>query len=472
VSQFDPQGNPIEQPQADPALVRRRPASVQLRQSDATSSPTDSANQALGDALRVVYRFLQFGMVALVIFFLFSGLQRVQEGERGLRISLGKVVRDDLTPGLQLSLPRPFGEIMKIPTGNQTLDVRDDFWPGSIPQADRFKEDAVIARTGGSKLDPIQDGFVLTGDLSMGHVLAKIEYVREPDQIAKLARKIHPESEQRIIKAAVMQGIVRAAAGSTIDQFRKDLSMQAIAREQAQLALDQLDAGISLRSLILERRMVPPGLINVFNEVESSLAQTNKAVSEAQQIRAATLSNAAGDAAEDLLALISKYEQLWGAGTDNSASRAEAEKVLKQIDAILDGQPVGADGIRPGAIARGRAGNLLQEAQADRSRAVSQAQSDAAIFLAKLEAYKANPGVVLLGEWRSSYRRFIDRDTVQIFLHPEGSDQLHLLINRDQDLQKEQESKRAEEENKRILEENARKLREQAFTSPTAITTP
>lgn len=464
MTQFDPQGNPIESQQADPALVRRRPASVQLRQSEASASPTDSANQALGDALRVVYRFLQVGMVALVVFFLFSGLQRVQEGERGLRISLGKVVRDDLTPGLQLSLPQPFGEIIKIPTGNQTLDIRDDFWPGSIPQADRFKEDAVIARSGGSKLDPIQDGFVLTGDLSMGHVLAKIEFVREPDQIAKFARKVHPESERQIIKAAVMQGIVRAAAGSTIDQFRKDLALQAKAREQAQLALDRLDTGIALRSLILERRMVPPGLINVFNEVESSLAQTNKAVSEAQQVRAATLSNAAGDAAEDLLALIARYEQLWG-----SNQRDQAEVVLKEIDAILDGKPVGPEGNRPGAVARGRAGNLLQEAQADRSRAVSQAQSDAAIFLAKLDAFRANPGVVLLGEWRASYKRFIDRDTVQVFLHPEGSDQLQLVINRDQDLQKEQETKRAEQEQQRINEDNARKLREQAFTSPTAI---
>ena len=114
------ENDPLAAP--SPALVRRRPATVQLRQGGPAGgagdggSPlggTDQSTQALGDALRVVYRFLQLGMIVLVVVFLFSGLKSVKEGERGIRVALGKVEADDLTPGFHLSLPQPLGDVLK-----------------------------------------------------------------------------------------------------------------------------------------------------------------------------------------------------------------------------------------------------------------------------------------------------------------------------------------------------------------------
>ena len=40
----------------------------------------DPANQSLGEALRLSYRLLQVAIVGLLITFLFSGFQTVQEG--------------------------------------------------------------------------------------------------------------------------------------------------------------------------------------------------------------------------------------------------------------------------------------------------------------------------------------------------------------------------------------------------------
>lgn len=440
-------------PAPNPAMVRRRPASVTLREGAVQGPSADTANQALGDALKVVYRFLQVGMVILIGVFLLSGLQSVKEGERGVLVSLGRVVDDGLEPGFHISLPQPLGEILKFNTGNQTLDISGEFWPAGSAQ-DRFKEDAVLANSARPKLDPVSDGFLLTGDLSIGHVVARVEYKRDPAQIRDFAKRIHPDSEQKFVRSAVMQGLVRASAGRTIDQFRKENSLQEEAQRHAQKTLDSIGSGLQLTTLVLQRRMVPPALFKTFGEVEASLSNANKLISEAEQFRQATLASTAGDVAEELLTLVEQYDREYTAGKS-----VESDATLAKIAAILEGQPVGDSGKR---IA-GKASQILAEAKSERARTLSQSQANAALFKAKYEAFKTNPGVVLVGDWSDAFTRFVSRDTVQVFMIPPTTTTLDMLINRDPDLQKEQEAllaKRAQEENfkRQLKEEENRRL--------------
>jgi len=465
VSQLPPNppvGGPDDQsnqPAASPSLVRSRPASVQLRQAAATgdsggsSGGADQSTQALGDALKVVYRFLQFGMVVLVVVFLFSGLKSVKEGERGIRVAFGKAQANDLTPGFQLSLPQPMGDILKIDTGNRNITENDQFWPAGSG-ASRYADDTTLSRSGRNNLDPIQDGFLLTGDLGMGHAIVSVSYGRDPDKVYEFARAIHPDAEQAIVFGAVRRGIVRAAASVTIDQFRKDSVMQAEALRVAQKSLDDLNAGLQIRSFDITRRMVPSGLIAKFNEVEASVAIAAKMVSEAEQYRHATLGGTAGPAADEALALIDQFEALYTAG-----KKAEADEVLTHIDALLAGRvPVTG---RPGVFASGKAKQTIETARSDRAKAVSRAQGDAAIFAAKLAAFRSNAGVVLLGDWSDAFASFVNRDTVQVFMLPPNISVMEMQVNRDPEVQKAQEKKAALLEQIRINQKNAKELRDQ-----------
>lgn len=428
-----------------PALVRRRPATVQLRQGGvgpvgeggAALGGADQSTQALGDALKVVYRFLQLGMVVLVVVFLLSGLKSVKEGERGIRVALGKAQDRDLTPGFQLSLPQPLGDILKIDTGNRNITENNEFWQAGSGQA-RYAPDADLARSGRNSLDPIQDGFLLTGDLSMGHAIVSVTYGRNPNKVYDFARRIHPDAEQKIVAAAIRRGIVHAAAAVTIDQFRKDKDsvVPAEALRIAQASLDALDAGLEIRSFNIERRMVPAGLISKFDEVEASVNTAAKTISEAEQYRQATLAGTAGAAADEALALIDRFDSLYTAG-----KTAEADAVLARIGALLAGtQPVEG---KPNTFASGKATQAIASAQSDRSRAVSRAQGDAALFAAKREAFLSNPGVVLMGDWADAFASFVNRDTVQVFMLPPGASAIDVYLNRDPEVQKAQEQKAA-----------------------------
>jgi len=441
-----------------PALVRRRPASVQLRQSGPTtveSAGGDQSSQALGDALRVVYRFLQFGMIVLVAVFLLSGLKSVSEGERGIRLAFGKVRADDLTPGFQISLPRPMGDILRIKTSNFDVTEDNQFWQaGSGPS--RYADDATLMRSGRNNLDPIQDGFLLTGDLGIAHAIVRVTYGRDQEKVAQFARQVHPDAERSIVLGAARRGLVRATAGASIDQFRKDEQsvLEAEAWRIAQKTLDDMQTGLQIRSYNVTRKMVPAGLISKFNEVEASVNLARKLIVDAEQYRQATLAGTAGPAADEALALIDRFDALYTAG-----KKDEADAVLARIDGLLAGrEPV--DG-QPGVFAGGKATQTIEVARSERARAVTRAQGEAAQFAAKLTAFRSNPGVVLLGDWADAFASFVNRDNVQVFMLPPNATAIDLMINRDPDLQKEQEQKAAMLQQIEINKKNLQDLRDQ-----------
>ena len=92
----------------------------------------DPANQSLQDALRLSFRLLQVGILALLAVFLFSGFQTVEEGDLGVKTRFGAIVgtpgTEQIGPGLHPFWPYPVGEVVIVP---QTRDVEllYSFWP-------------------------------------------------------------------------------------------------------------------------------------------------------------------------------------------------------------------------------------------------------------------------------------------------------------------------------------------------------
>lgn len=461
-------GGPGEE--ANPAMVvRRRPASVTLRgQTDAGGGNLlDPANQSLADALKITYRLVQFGMIALCVVFVLSGLQSVKEGERGIRVVFGKVEADDLPPGFQFSLPRPMGEIVKVPTGQESLSLSTEFFPG-LRREDAEKSDQDLANIGKASLEPIGDGMLLTGDLNIAHTRWEIRYQRDPKAIRRYARNIHPDSEPAIVRAVAMQAVVRAAAGVTIDELFKNQpdpgrtgafqTVEESAVAIAQATLDRMDSGIRIESMKIVRKLPPFNLIREFEQVSTSVQSAQGAAEAAQQERQTTLANTAGDAAPVLLSLIDAYE-----AAVNSGDQAAAEAALARVDAVLEGQPVEVNGTNTTVRPTGRVAALLSEARQYRASVVSRAKAEQALYEVKLASYLANPAVVLAGDWAEAYSAFLARDMVQVTWLPAGVHTLDLVINRDPELQRKQEQIRAKQIAEEIARQQAKDLMERQF---------
>ena len=90
-------GTPVHQEPASEDGPRRSASAEFVVSAEAGSEAAireamDPANQSFADALRLSFRILQLGILALVAVFLFSGFQTVEEGDLGVKTRFGEIV--------------------------------------------------------------------------------------------------------------------------------------------------------------------------------------------------------------------------------------------------------------------------------------------------------------------------------------------------------------------------------------------
>lgn len=442
-------GTPPERrhvPADGPLTTPGRNTSVRLREGDGEQSAAlmDPANQSLADALKITFTLLQVAMVVLAGLFVFSGFQTVREGERGISVLFGKAVASDLEPGFHFAAPYPFGELVKVETGNVAPRLDREFWP-NVPEGQEGASLEFLPTR--AKLDPEREGSLITADLNIAHTQWQAVY-RRVDPV-KYIRNIYTEDEREIVRSALQRGVVRTIATISVDELLKpqDGGTRAIAeraREIAQSTLDAIESGITIEQFELSRRTPPGTLQRKFRAVLDARSQAQTAITEARARRDGLLNEAAGEAAEPLLWLIARYEAAIEGGTPE-----EASAVLTRIDAMLEGSPVVAADAESsdledpsmraviarseGKVASGEVVEIIQDAVVDRLTLVQDARGDLDHFSAKLAQYNANPSLMIRRDWARAWTAFQGQDFVQTMWLPVGS-MAEIRLNEDPDI--------------------------------------
>jgi regulator of protease activity HflC (stomatin/prohibitin superfamily) len=461
---------------AVPHAPGARRASVTLRQGDEAAGGAemmDPATRALGDALKTTYRLLQWTMVVLVAVFAFSSFQTVHEGERAVRLVMGKVQASDLGPGLAWSLPYPFGELIKVQTSNPSITLDKEFFP-QLSEAG-LKQSVEELKKGGegrATIDPEIDGSLITADGSVVHARWTVKYRR--DNPRQVVGTVPIEYEQRIVMGAVRRGAVQAAASLTIDEILKnqpeawrDLgtarTAEQIALAVAQKTLSDMNCGLVIEQLTLGDKMPPLAVAKDFDKVQAAQSEAGTLIDNAKAERNATLSNAAGPAAEPLIGLIDRYETALAL-----EKRSEAEATQDAIDKILLGEPAVVDGTPVKVQVLGTAASAITTARQERRAVVDRAQRDATTLSAFKSGYQASPTAVIAREWADAMHTFMSRPEIQTLqLGARDMQRLVLTINRDPTLARDQEQLRLLKDAEMRRRERAMRRAEEQFTNPT-----
>lgn len=429
------------------------------RPAPAETFSMDPAQQSLAEALRITFRVIQLVMLILVALFFASGFDTVREGERGVRLAFGKVQEANLSPGRQFHLPFPLGELLKVSTGQRTVELEQEFYPAlSLAQRSRPVESlAGRKRT----LTPGQDGSLITGDGNIAHASWAVQY--RVEDVGDFVENLHREDVDQIVRTAVRRGVVRTVAGLTIDQFLKQslASAQAIEQEEnvasssieaqvrriAQESLDAVESGLRIDRVTLDERIPPLFVYTDFQSVSKAEAQAATSREEALRERRQLLNSVAGAAHEEIIALIDEYEVQLAA-----EERERAEATLERILGVLSGDPVGSDE----ETISGSVTSTINDATRYRTNARNNAQATAARFEAKLDQFRTNPSVFVANEWSAAYKAFLDNSLAELFPIPQGSGTLELLLNSDPDIARELEVER----NRRQAEETIERRRQ------------
>lgn len=210
---------------------------------------------------------------AALLLWLGTGLYRVQEGEMGVVLRFGEMVRTSL-PGLQYHLPAPFESVIvqKVAALN-TIDG------GMSVEKNSDSTDATL---------------ILTGDENMVHtnytVLWKIKDVSE-----YLFTTRNPDETIRVAAESVVREVIgQTTARLALTEGRGQIEIHA--QEILQKLLDQYKMGIQVVSIQLQNVAPPREVVDAFNDLQASLVNADQSRNDAEAYRNEIIPRAEGEA--------------------------------------------------------------------------------------------------------------------------------------------------------------------------------
>ena len=372
----------------------------------------DPATNSLGDALKLSYRILQLGIVALVVSFLFSGFKSVNEGDTGVRTLFGAIAGADgereLQPGFQPFWPYPVGDLIVFPasySGDRGVLLLRDFWPRGAPQT--RLEDQIESASPDAGLRPgavgMGDGSLLTKDGDIAH--AQLEVAFEIEDAVRFVKSMEPRRAVEFVAATVRQGAVEAASTLTLAEFTesRDILGPVIA-ERAQRVLDRLDVGIRISSVTATQRIAPLAIQNRLRTVQAERENAKAAVERARQEAVTLLTEVAGGQVYlELLALIREYEELLGAG-----KTVEAEAKLVELGRRMESPDVGGEVAREIARAKAAEAGVRVSLERDLRRIESLVPS-----------YRDSGNQVVRQIWLDAVRQVLEDPQAEVYAGPD-----------------------------------------------------
>ena len=363
----------------------------------------DPANQSLAEALRLSYRVLQVAILALVVVFLFSGFQQVQEGQTGVKTRFGRIVgapgEEQVSPGLQPFWPYPVGEIVLLPQ-RDAVELNNEFWP-------RFKggattvEQAAGAATPDDPIRPGLDGSLITADGDLAHARIAAEYA--VDDAVRTLGEFRPDALREVVRRALARAMVHVAAQYTLAEFIEGRDGPAeTLRERAQSTLDGMRAGVRLTSVTIPERIAPLAIRNAYSRVQEARENAKLIVEKAQQEANATLVGMAGPGWAEVLELVQRYEAQLTRG-----DLAAADGVMQELGARLEG------GTNVGQTAA-----IIAKAQAYRTAVRATLGKELGRLNGLAPAYRENPVQLVRKLWLDAVREVLASRTAEVVAAP------------------------------------------------------
>ncbi|MBC8009384.1 MAG: protease modulator HflK [Burkholderiales bacterium] len=258
--------------------------------------------EALLHSLRGLTPLAQGLCVVLLALYLFSGLRFVGPQESALVLRLGQLQPEIHGPGLLLAFPAPLDEIVLVPTGSEQTLVLDAWSPlgPRLEQGRHFREaNAAELASGvytrgnqilpvevapvGDSLDPVTDGYTLTGDWNIVQGRFTLRY-RITDPVAHFRSA---QSPPLLLEALATRALAAELSRQPIDRGLTDgrAALADAVRAQVAIAAQTLRLGISPTAFELRELRPPTQVVAAFEEVTSARLQSRTLAENAREYR-------------------------------------------------------------------------------------------------------------------------------------------------------------------------------------------
>ncbi len=340
----------------------------------------DTAGKSLTRALQLSFTILKLIMVGVAILFLLSGIVQIQPGEQALRLFFGRVQGMDedplLKPGIHFAFPKPIHEIVRIPVEKvQTLPI-ESFWYFETAEEKLNPEKKRPAR---GPLDPLKDGYCLTGnesltgdegtDYNIVHSKWTLTYkIGSPKKFFENVYMRDRKPGEDFLDAAsgtvepLLESLVSDAIVSTLLHYDIDKAIKSedsIARKVKailQEKLDLIESGIAIDAVRADRIVWPRQVDAAFQASTKARQESEQARVDARAYSEKLLTDTAGPNAEAILKKLKKP----------GLSQDQQEELVAGLSGQVQAAISGARAYKTGVVSNAKANaeyltNLLPE---------------------------------------------------------------------------------------------------------------
>lgn len=244
--------------------------------------------EALVNMLRVLFFVLRVAIIVVFIYLPFSGFFSSKSTEQAMLFRFGKLIQknvinekgtsqlaDVLPAGTwYAAFPKPIDRVQRIPKGQNINIVTFQFWPGkgvTNPYQDEAKK---IVKEDFKKIQVGRDGYLITGDQCIVHMVWSIEYqVSDPKCYYLNNYEANPSAFNN--PQAKMHEVFRGFSSSDNNGFHpllQALLEEAVMTEVAQWSVDKIFPSEDLTLEKKTAREAEPIVVAVERRLNAMLA--------------------------------------------------------------------------------------------------------------------------------------------------------------------------------------------------------
>jgi regulator of protease activity HflC (stomatin/prohibitin superfamily) len=288
----------------------------------------DQGLAGLQEALNFLFSAGKVAAILLLAAFCLSGVTNLEQNEHGIVLRFGAVsgdVREEA--GLVVALPYPIDRVVAVPAKMVHRLESDRFQYALSEREKRTGETGELP----SSLKPGVDGYVLTADGAIVHVVATLQY-----QIGDSIRySLHTDGPEKILKAVLDNAVVHVAAGQTAGQAQREKgAMQTQVAEIVQKRADTLRLGIQVDRVDLTVNW-PRQLTDSINAVVQATQDADAGITAARLYERTRANAAESEASKVHAAAETRAKQITSRATADAQTFRELYPLYKRNPEVI-----------------------------------------------------------------------------------------------------------------------------------------
>lgn len=375
--------------------------------------------KALSRTIGIFFLALRGLIVVVLVAALFGGIFHINADEEGMLFHFGKLVKRDGQEILKSGTwywawPHPIDVVKRIPAKRSiTLTTGPIFWPkGDVNRLEAAQKAPPPSPNGGNVLRPGEDGYLLTGDANIMHMVWTISYqvtdaksyylnfVEDTPAAAGATPRNTPVERrgvEKLIESVLANAVLVEVAAWDVEQVLglaqqaeilagKAEGIPAPATDTSQAARESLDRAVRRR-------------------VEARLKELDIGI----EVQAVSLVGI-----QPPLAVQESFRAVFAAAADYRTEIARSKSYAQRVE----------------ADAEGKAAQVISAARAYQTRTVESVKASASYFSKVLDEYRKNPETMLVSLYSDTVRDILARAETKYIVHSKetGRQEVRLLL--------------------------------------------